>query len=130
MEATVKQVKEFVKKICRAHNFNVQVSELFSYSVDTMNISKLKYYGHFGAYAIFNEQEEVQYVGQGKGSWERVRDHFKNKGKKVFENNWKFIFFDCQDDDKQARAYIERKLIAQFNPPYNRDNEQQKHKPA
>jgi hypothetical protein len=73
------------------------------------------FYGIKGVYFLFDEKMNVVYIGESTDCVDRIKMHFDNKDK-VFKY-FKIFKFDVSD---LGRKDIEKKLIKQFNPIYNK----------
>jgi excinuclease UvrABC nuclease subunit len=67
-----------------------------------------------GIYFLFNDDELV-YIGKGWNCLLRVAEHTRRDSNKVF-TSWEYV----QIDDKEKYDELEKSLIREFRPQYNR----------
>lgn len=75
-----------------------------------------------GVYKIYDESNDLVYVGQSKNLARRIKEHFRNKRKGIFIHKVKFFYVHHEDVfvEDSMRDMYETFLIRKLKPKYNK----------
>ena len=80
-----------------------------------------------GVYMAYNSNDKVIYVGESRNVWQRVPNHFHNRGK--FYKEISYVMVAYIELDRYERHIIEGILVSKYQPQFNFSDEMINTKP-